>query len=741
MSKYDNLVIVESNAKAKIIKNYLNSIEELKKLGNFNVIASFGHIRDLQKKNKGIDIDNDFKPIYETALNDEFKVKVLKQLKDSIKKSKVIWLAADCDREGEAIAWHIKDYFKIKNYKRITFNEITKDALKYAVLHPRKIDMKLVQAQEARRFIDRIVGFDISPILWKTFNTSTVLSAGRVQSATLNIIINRENEINKFKSKSYYMSAGNFKIDKYDIEDAKFNVDNKLKQFSSSDKAYKFLKDMSPNYVLDNINKSVRSNKPPPPFITSSLQQVASGQLKSSIKQVMAMAQVLYEAGYITYMRTDSYNLSDQILGNISKFIKNNYGDNYLLMNQHNKKSKNSQEAHEAIRPSNINTKSSDLKGKNIDSSHKKLYDLIWKRTIASQMQPARFYDISLNIQNSSFKKMEYFVGKFKIYFFEGYLKLYGEKADANFNIDKFIEDITNKKSSLKMINILAKNIWSTPQQRYSESSIVKTLECDGIGRPSTYSNIISKLYDKRYIEKKDMLGDIKEYVNYILYPNKKIKEEKEKRNLTDEKSKLVPSDVGIQINNFMLKQFAPIVDSNFTSEIEEDFDKIANGNKKFLNVMNSFYKDFSKLTKSTEVKIKKTDKIKLESYQKEIKLDNKKYIIRIAKYGPVIQFKEFNKKENKDENKYINLVPYLKATGKDIESINKDDIKLLINLPMKIGKTNNKDIILKYARYGFYLSNGNKNASIFKQYIGLVLDGEFNKIKKLIDNEKIKFK
>jgi len=291
------------------------------------------------------------------------------------------------------------------------------------------------------------------------------------------------------------------------------------------------------------------------------------------------------------------------------------------------------------------------------------------------------------------------------------------------------------------MINILAKNIWSTPQQRYSESSIVKTLESDGIGRPSTYSNIISKLYDKRYIEKKDMLGDVKEYVNYILYPNKKIKEEKEKRNLTDEKSKLVPSDVGIQINNFMLKQFAPIVDSNFTSEIEEDFDKIANGNKKFLNVMNSFYKDFSKLTKSTEVKIKKTDKIKLESYKKEIKLDNKKYIIRIAKYGPVIQFEEFNKKENKDENKYVSLVPYLKATGKDIESIKKDDIKLLINLPMKIGKTNNKDIILKYARYGFYLSNGNKNASIFKQYIGLVLDGEFNKIKKLIDNEKIKFK
>jgi len=233
MVKYDNLVIVESGAKAKIIKNYLNSIEELKKFGTFHVIASVGHIRDLEKKNKGIDIENNFKPHYIVS-EDEFKQKVLQKLKENINNSKTIWLAADCDREGEAIAWHIKDYFKLKKYKRITFNEITKDALKHAVLHPRKINMNLVHAQEARRFIDRIVGFEISPILWKTFNTGTVLSAGRVQSATLNIIINRENEIKKFKSKSYYISSGNFKIDKYNIEDAKYNVNNKIKQFNSN---------------------------------------------------------------------------------------------------------------------------------------------------------------------------------------------------------------------------------------------------------------------------------------------------------------------------------------------------------------------------------------------------------------------------------------------------------------------------------------------------------------------------
>ena len=738
-----NLVIVESPAKAKIIKKYLNEADELKKLGSFNVIASFGHIRDLDKKN-GIDIQDKFKPNYILIEND-FTAKSIKNLKDNIKKSDTIWLAADMDREGEAIAWHIKEHFKLKKPKRITFNEITKDAITTAVLNPRNIDSDLVDAQQARRFIDRIVGFHITPLLWKKFNTSTSLSAGRVQSATLKIIIDKETEIQQFKTSSYYTVSGNFKIDKYDIDDAKYEVNDSLHKFKTDKEVLKFLKKLTKEYSLDDVKTSNKSSKAPPPFITSSLQQTASGELKMSIKQVMGVAQALYEAGLITYMRTDSYNLSDDFLKKVEKHIKDNYNTkdkDYLNITRAGKKSKNSQEAHEAIRPTNINLKPEDVKtsGK-IKAEHKKLYALIWKRTIASQMKPAKYYEVKICIKNSSFSKNECFVGKFKIYYFEGYMIVYGEKSNSNFNLDKYVEDIKSNSKKLKMIEINARNTWSTPPARFSEASIVKVLEKEGIGRPSTYSSILGKLYDKRYIEKKDMLGEEKEYVHFKLSSKGKISEEKVKKNITDEKSKLVPNDVGIIINKFMMKNFPDIVDVNFTSDLEEDFDKIAEGNKKFLSVMNKFYEEFSKnindVKKQVETNAKKNNKVKIESYENKIKTNNIEYTIRIAKYGPVISFKN-----NEDEKtKYISLVPYLKATNKDIEDIKKKDIKLLTALPSSIGKYNNNDVILKYARYGFYLSNGNKNASIFKQYIPLILNNEFNEIMKLIRKENIKFK
>tara|TARA_Y100001970_G_scaffold292480_1_gene433937 strand:- start:5746 stop:7971 length:2226 start_codon:yes stop_codon:yes gene_type:complete len=738
-----NLVIVESPAKAKIIKKYLNEADELKKLGSFNVIASFGHIRDLDKKN-GIDIQDKFKPNYILIEND-FTAKSIKNLKDNIKKSDTIWLAADMDREGEAIAWHIKEHFKLKKPKRITFNEITKDAITTAVLNPRNIDSDLVDAQQARRFIDRIVGFHITPLLWKKFNTSTSLSAGRVQSATLKIIIDKETEIQQFKTSSYYTVSGNFKIDKYDIDDAKYEVNDSLHKFKTDKEVLKFLKKLTKEYSLDDVKTSNKSSKAPPPFITSSLQQTASGELKMSIKQVMGVAQALYEAGLITYMRTDSYNLSDDFLKKVEKHIKDNYNTkdkDYLNITRAGKKSKNSQEAHEAIRPTNINLKPEDVKtsGK-IKAEHKKLYALIWKRTIASQMKPAKYYEVKICIKNSSFSKNECFVGKFKIYYFEGYMIVYGEKSNSNFNLDKYVEDIKSNSKKLKMIEINARNTWSTPPARFSEASIVKVLEKEGIGRPSTYSSILGKLYDKRYIEKKDMLGEEKEYVHFKLSSKGKISEEKVKKNITDEKSKLVPNDVGIIINKFMMKNFPDIVDVNFTSDLEEDFDKIAEGNKKFLSVMNKFYEEFSKnindVKKQVETNAKKNNKVKIESYENKIKTNNIEYTIRIAKYGPVISFKN-----NEDEKtKYISLVPYLKATNKDIEDIKKKDIKLLTALPSSIGKYNNNDVILKYARYGFYLSNGNKNASIFKQYIPLILNNEFNEIMKLIRKETIKFK
>ena len=742
-----NLVVVESPAKAKIIKKYLNSSPELKKLGSFNVIASFGHIRDLDKKN-GIDIKNKFKPNY-ILIKNEYTEKSIKNLKDNINNSDTIWLAADMDREGEAIAWHIKDHFKLKNYKRITFNEITQEAIKNAVLNPRKIDNDLVDAQQARRFIDRIVGFQITPILWKKFNTSTSLSAGRVQSATLKIIIDKETDIKKFKTSSYYTVSGNFKIDKYDINDGKYEVNDSLHKFKTDKAVVKFLKNLTTDYSLDDIKTSDRSSKPPPPFITSSLQQGASGELKMSIKQVMGVAQGLYEAGLITYMRTDSYNLSDDFLKKVEKHIKDNYNTkdkDYLNINHVGKKSKNSQEAHEAIRPTNINLKPEDLKlsGK-IKAEHKKLYSLIWKRTISSQMKPAKYYEIKICIKNSSFKKNECFIGKFKIYYFEGYMIVYGEKSNSNFNLEKYVEDIKSNSKKLKMIEINARNTWAVPPARYSEASIVKVLEKEGVGRPSTYSSILGKLYDKRYIEKKDILGEEKEYAHYKLSSKGKISEEKVKKNITDEKSKLVPNDVGIIINKFMMKNFPDIVDVHFTSDLEEDFDKIAEGDKKFISVMNKFYGDFSKnvsdVKKQVETNVKKNNKVKIESYENKIKTNNIEYTIRIAKYGPVLQYSTFNNKDEKEEKNYISLVPYLKATNKEIEDIKEKDIKLLTDLPLSIGKYNNEDVILKYARYGFYLSNGNKNASIFKQYIQFVLNKEFNEIMKLIRKETIKFK
>jgi|TARA_B110000259_G_scaffold45782_1_gene53074 DNA topoisomerase-1 len=769
--KIDNLVIVESPAKAKIITKYLNSIPELKKYGNFNVIASYGHIRDLSKKD-GIDIKNNFKPNYvllgtppklkgtssksKVSVNShtsnrsntsssykDIVAKTLQNLKDNIKKSKTIWLAADFDREGESIAWHIKDHFKLKNYKRITFNEITKESLKNAVLNPRNIDMNLVDAQQARRFLDRIVGFEITPLLWNRFNTNLTLSTGRVQSATLNIIINKENEIKKHKSESYYTAIGSFKMDDFDINEAKYEVKDTIYKFKNNKEATSFLKSLKSKYFLEDIKTSNRSQKPPLPFITSTLQQTASGELKMSIKQVMGVAQGLYEAGLITYMRTDSYNLSTEILQNIEKYVKQNYGDKYYLGENRKKKSKNSQEAHEAIRPSNINKLSKDIKltGK-IKEEHKKLYDLIWKRTIASQMQSAKYYDIRICIKNEVFSQKECFVGKFKIFSFDGYLAIYGQKIDNNFNLEKYIKKISNLKKNLKMLSINAKNTWTIPPQRFSEATIVKILENVGIGRPSTYSSILGKLYEKNYIEKKDILGEQKEYINYTLLPNKKIKDFKVKKNLTDEKSKLISTDIGFQINDYMITNFENIIDPNFTSIIEEDFDKIATGEKKLINVMKPFYKDFSKTVisaknKNKNINSKKEPKIKLNTFSNEITVQKIQYTIRIAKYGPVIQFKD----SDSEKNKYVSLVPYLKASGKDIQDINKKDIKLLTSLPSTIGKYNNSDVKLLYARYGFYLQNGNKTASIFRQYNDLIINNKFEDIIELVKNKKIQFK
>jgi len=760
--KIKNLIIVESPAKKNTIEKYLNNNKELvKKYGLFVVIASFGHIRELDKKNdghikNGIDIKNGFKGKYIIKTENNFKTR-FDNLKNHIRKAENIWLASDLDREGAAIAWHIKDEFKLKNYKRIIFNEITSEALSNAILNPTKINMNMVDSQQARRFIDRIVGFDITGLLWKEYNTNMKLSTGRVQSACLNIIINKEKSIKSHKSELYYSLIGNFVIEDYDIEDAKYCIDKKINKFTSREKMLTFLKNLDKKFKLESVDYKIKKESPPLPFITSTLQQTASSQLKMSIKQVMSLAQELYEGGFITYMRTDCYNLSSDFQTKCLKFIKEEYGDKYVGSYKSNKKSKGAQEAHEAIRVTKLNINYNNIKGNKLTEKHKRLYDLIWKRSVGTLMSPAEYYNIDISIKDSKFKKNESFIGNFKSYLFDGYLKLYGLKIDKKFNIDEYINKIKKNYKLLDYVNLIAHHTWSTPPARYSEATIVKELEKNGIGRPSTYSGILSKLEEKNYYEKKDIDGELKQYEHFHMlnnkYKNNKLKSifnklksnsvksytkdlysYQEERTITSEKSRLVPTDIGIEINNYMLKNFPLIVDVNFTSTIENELDLIANGDKEFLNVMNKFYKNFEKMI--NEAKLKQTkNKKKLETYEKSFDINNKEVILRIAKYGPVIQY-ELNNKKN-----YISLIAFLKNTNKTIEEVNINDVKLLISLPLKIGKKDNKDVELLYGRYGFYLKNDNKTASVFKQYNQLVINYQFSEIMKLINEDKIKFK
>lgn len=757
-----NLIIVESPAKKNTIEKYLNNNKDLvKKYGLFVVIASFGHIRELDKKNdghikNGIDINNGFKGKYIIKTENNFKTR-FDNLKNHIKKAENIWLASDLDREGAAIAWHIKDEFKLKNYKRIIFNEITSEALSNAILNPTKINMNMVDSQQARRFIDRIVGFDITGLLWKEYNTNMKLSTGRVQSACLNIIINKEKSIKSHKSELYYSLIGNFVIEDYDIENAKYCIDKKINKFTSREKMLIFLKKLDKKFKLESVDYKIKKESPPLPFITSTLQQTASSQLKMSIKQVMSLAQELYEGGFITYMRTDCYNLSSDFQSKCLKFIKEEYGDKYVGSYKSNKKSKGAQEAHEAIRVTKLNVNYNNIKGSKLTDKHKRLYDLIWKRSVGTLMSSAEYYNIDISIKDSKFKKNESFIGNFKSYLFDGYLKLYGLKIDKKFNIDEYINKIKKNYKLLDYVNLIAHHTWSTPPARYSEATIVKELEKNGIGRPSTYSGILSKLEEKNYYEKKDIDGELKQYEHFHMlnnkYKNNKLKSifnklksnsvksytkdlysYQEERTITSEKSRLVPTDIGIEINNYMLKNFPLIVDVNFTSTIENELDLIANGDKEFLNVMNKFYKKFDKMI--NEAKSKQTkNKKKLETYEKNFNINNKEVILRIAKYGPVIQY-ELNNKKN-----YISLIAFLKNTNKTIEEVNINDIKLLMSLPLKIGKKDNKDVELLYGRYGFYLKNNNKTASVFKQYNQFVINYQFSEIIKLIKEEKIKFK
>ena len=678
MSK--NLVIVESPAKAKTIEKYLGK--------DFKVSSCYGHIRDLAKDDKSIDKENGFKPTYIPSPD---KKKVIKELKNLRKNSEKVYIATDNDREGEAIAWHLKEILDLDDneYERIIFREITKNAILKSLENPTKIDMNLVNAQQARRVLDRLVGFEISPILWKKIKRG--LSAGRVQSVAVKFVVDRENEINNFEAKSSFKTTANF----MSVSDESFTAELD-KRFETIDEARKFLKDCTnKDFIVSKVEKKPSKRSPSAPFTTSTLQQEASRKIGFSPSLTMSTAQRLYEAGHITYMRTDSVNLSDEALESAQKIINDNFGEKYHNKRVYKTKSKSAQEAHEAIRPTNLGN---DNAGKS--DTEKKLYNLIWRRTLASQMSESIFERTIVKIQsvnNTEFKATG------EVLIFDGFLKLYNEIDDSSKLLPKLEE-----KSVLKTVKILSKEIFTKHPPRYSEASLIKKMEDSGIGRPSTFAETVRKIKEREYVVKEERDGKIINSKELTL-ENTKISENVKEEKTGFEKNKIYPTNMGMFVTEFLNENFiSSFMDYSFTAKTENQLDQIAFNGKNWNDMLKEFYSGFSDLS----------NKVPEERYQLEKDLgeyEGKKLIARIAKFGPVIQIGE---KEDNDEGfpKYCNI-PYDKL----IKHISIDEAISIINKKDEDNKLVNVEydgdlIELKNGRYGFYLRFKEKNYKIDKE-------------------------
>ncbi len=664
MSK-PNLVIVESPAKAKTIEKYLGS--------EYSVRSSFGHIRDLPKKGLSIDKDNNFEPKYEI---DPSKKTLINELKRAAKQSNNVYLASDEDREGEAIAWHLCKALGLdtKNTKRIVFHEITKPAIEHAIKNPRIVDENLVNAQQARRVLDRLVGYELSPVLWKKVKTG--LSAGRVQSVAVRLIVEREREIARFKS------TAKFKIIAY------FNVKEKelkaelQKNIDSQEKAEELLNTFKNSvFSVDEITKKSGTRSPSPPFITSSLQQEASSKLGFSVKQTMMLAQRLYENGHITYMRTDSTNLSTSALADSKKYITSILGPEYHQSRQYKTKSVGAQEAHEAIRPSSFSTTSA-----GDDSKQKKLYELIWRRALASQMSSAKFDRTELTIKANN--TTEVFVAKGEIMTFDGFQKIY-----KNVKEDIILPKVT-KNDTLPINQVVATQSYDRPPARYSEASLVKGLEELGIGRPSTYAPTISTIQTRGYIEKRDSEGTLVDLVRITL-KNGKIKKDSVQKTSGVEKGKLVPTHLADITTDFLMQYFGPIVDYKFTARAEDDFDKIADGKHEWHQMIKDFYKDFFPLIeKSDSASRQETSKARILGKDPKT---NKPIIARYGRYGGMLQMGEV---ESEEKPKFATL-----PAGTTVENVTLDKALEMFKLPKDIGFTEDgKPIKASIGRFGPYI-------------------------------------
>ena len=672
-----NLVIVESPAKAKTIATFLGSDYEIK--------SSYGHVMDLPKKGLGVDIDKKFKPDYEISPDKE---KVAAELKKAAK-NKTVWLASDEDREGEAIAWHIANILglDLRKTNRIVFHEITKPAITAAIEKPRSIDMKLVDSQQARRILDRLVGYELSPILWKKVRTG--LSAGRVQSVAVRLIVEREREIKDHISETTYKVTAVFEAGKKELA-------AELTEKLPDDKAAKkFLGDIkSAKFTVKSVEQKPGTRNPSPPFTTSTLQQEAARRLGYSVRQTMTLAQRLYENGHITYMRTDSVNLSPIAIKAAEEFINKEYGQKYSKSRQYQTKTAGAQQAHEAIRPTHINKLSAGA-----DASQKKLYGLIWRRAVASQMSAAAVQRTEVVIDISSRKEDFKAIGE--VLTFDGFLKVYGGGKD-----DQILPPV-QKDASLKLKSASTLETFSRPPARYSEASLVRKLEELGIGRPSTYAPTIGTIQDRGYIEKRDVEGEAKEIKELSLKAGK-VSETTQTVTVGADRNKLVPTSVADVVTDFLVKHFKSIVDYDFTAKAEEEFDDIADGKVGWQDTLERFYKHFHPLIKKSE-KVDRADAAQARTLGKDPKT-GKVVVVRYGRYGPVLQLGEAGEDAPEDAKPVFAPLP----EGATLDDITLEQALPMFKLPRTVGQTEDgEEITANIGRYGPYVQVGKLFVSI----------------------------
>jgi DNA topoisomerase-1 len=684
-----NLLIVESPAKAKTIEKILGS--------DFEVKSCFGHIRDLEKDDMGIDVNNNYKPRY---IVPEDKEKVVKELKQLAKKSEEVWLATDEDREGEAISWHLCEVLGLdpKETKRIVFHEITKPAIEKAVKSPRTLNLDLVNAQQARRVLDRIVGFELSPVLWRKMSMRNNLSAGRVQSVAVRIIVEREREINQFSSTSSFKIDAQFtgkdingKLVSFKAEGSRINAEKDAEKFLESCKGA--------NYTVADIQVKPGKKSPAPPFTTSTLQQEAGRKLSYGVSRTMLLAQKLYEAGYISYMRTDSVALSDTALQDISGHIKTTYGNQYSQPRRFKNKNENAQEAHEAIRPTYMDRQKVDI------AVAQKLYELIWKRTMASQMADAELEKTTAKINISS--NGETLSAQGEVLKFDGFLKVYMEGRDDEEDDEENSSMLPQLAvgQDLQLKELRATERFSRPSPRYSEASLVKKLEELGIGRPSTYAPTISTVIKRGYVEKRDKEGVLRDF-RVLTLVSDKITKKVDQETTGAEKSKLFPTDLGLVVTDFLLQHFDNVMDFGFTARIENEFDEIAEGKVKWSKMVDDFYQPFKKEVVDT---MENAQRI---SGERELGVDSatgKKVIARMGRFGPMVQIGDVSDEE---KPKFAKLKP-----NQSIETINYEEAMELFRLPRILGEFEDSEVQVNIGRFGPYIAHNKLFYSLNKEF------------------------